>query len=109
MASSAELKAERFGLVRDTIPFRTKPRSLARRELKARLLPIANAVVCAERDLLASRQQERFAALHSVFLIERPRVHEVLQHDHEHPLRDTADIHPIRKSARGTGREEVGC
>ena len=60
-------------------------------KLSSRLLAIAQSVVSAERDLLAARKQKFLAALHQVLLVERPWIHEVLEHDHEHVLSQIAD------------------
>jgi hypothetical protein len=60
-------------------------------KLLPRLLTIAQRIVCAEWDLLATGQEEFFAALHQVLLIERPGIHKVLQHDHDHVVGKRAD------------------
>jgi hypothetical protein len=41
-------------------------------------------IVSAEGNLLAARKENFLAAFHQILLVERPRVHEVLQHDHDH-------------------------
>src|ERR1039458_6448370 len=64
---------------------------LHRVELSTRLFAIPDGVIGAERNLLATGQQEFLAALHQVLLVESPGIHEVLQHDHDHVLRDIPD------------------
>src|SRR5262249_36150547 len=61
-------------------------------ELFAGLFPVAECVVGAERDLVAARQQKPLTALHEVFLVEGPGIHEVLQHDHEHAPGDVGQV-----------------
>src|SRR6516162_6918176 len=60
-------------------------------ELGAGLFAIADSVIGAERHLLAAGKQEFLAALHEILLVERPRVHEVLQHNHDHVAADILD------------------
>src|SRR5260370_41458412 len=69
-------------------------------QLRSGLLPVANRVVGAEWNLLASWQQEFLAALHQVLLIECPRIHEILEHDHDHVLRNVSDSQTFGNSAR---------
>ena len=68
-------------------------------ELGASLLPITDGVVGAEWYLLAARKQKFLAALHQVLLIESPRVHEILQHDHDHVLGNVADSDGLGQAA----------
>src|ERR1035437_428951 len=68
-------------------------------QLSTSLFAIADRIVRAERNLLAARKQEFLAALHQVLLVERPRIHEVLQHDHKHVLRDVADGKALGQAA----------
>src|SRR5229473_479374 len=68
-------------------------------ELGAGLFAIADGVIGAERYLLAAGKQEFFAALHQIFLVEGPGVHEILEHDHEHVLCDVADRKTLRQAA----------
>ena len=49
--------------------------------------------------MFAAGQQKLLAALHQILLVERPGVHEVLQHDHEHVLRDVADGQALGQAA----------
>jgi hypothetical protein len=40
---------------------------------------------------LSAGQEELLAAFHQVLLVEGPRVREILEHDHDHVLRNVAD------------------
>src|SRR5262249_49663177 len=53
-------------------------------KLDACLLAISKRVVGAKGDLLAAWEQEFLTALHQILLVERPGIHEVLQHNHQH-------------------------
>src|SRR5262249_42056450 len=64
-------------------------------ELDSSLLAITNAVVRAEANLFPARQQLLLAAFHHVFLVEGPRIREVLQHDHEPAVGKAAHIQSI--------------
>src|ERR1035437_3185522 len=68
-------------------------------QLSTSLFAIADRIVRAERNLLAARKQEFLTALHQILLVERPGVHEVLQHDHQHVLRDIADGKALGQAA----------
>src|SRR5260221_5819579 len=76
-------------------------------ELRASLLAIANGVEGAEWYLLASGQQEFLTALHEILLIERPWIHEILQHDHEHVPGDVLDGQTLRKPAGLAGERHL--
>src|SRR5260370_28800261 len=65
-------------------------------EVGAGLLPIADGVVRAEGYLLAAGKQKFLAALHQILLIEGPRVHEILQHNHNHTIRNVSDLEALR-------------
>src|SRR6266852_1199393 len=65
-------------------------------ELGAGLFAIADGVIGAERYLLAAGKQEFFAALHQIFLVEGPGVHEILQPNHDHVPRDIVDGQTFR-------------
>src|SRR5216683_5661876 len=76
-------------------------------ELDTSLFAITNRVKSAERNLLPSRKEELLAALHEVLLIESPRIHEILQHDHEHVLCDFPDGKGFGDSAGPTRHSEL--
>src|SRR5712692_6534080 len=61
-----EREGQRWRRIRLARPLGPPPRPAAGGQLGARLLAIADAVVGAERDLLAVRQQDLLAALHHV-------------------------------------------
>lgn len=63
-------------------------RSLALRQLIARLFAVPDIVVSAEGDLFTVRQQDYLAALHDILLVERPGIEEILERDHENMVRD---------------------
>src|SRR6516225_6125413 len=78
-------------------------------KLCARLLAIPKSVVRAKGDLLASREKEFFAALHQILLVERPGIHEVLQHDHEHVIGKIANGRAFGYAASLTGERKLLC
>src|SRR5258708_2343440 len=102
-----EVEGDWLRRIRRPIPLRLQPRTLPRPKLRPRLLAVSDAVVGAEWNLFAARQQELLAALHHILLIERPRVHEVLQHDHEHPIRDCANVKSLGELTRRARGQEI--
>jgi hypothetical protein len=76
-------------------------------ELPTSLLAVADRIVGAEWDLLAARQEKLLATFHEVLLIERPRIHEILKHDHDHVPGDLVDGQPIRKLAGLTRNRDL--
>src|SRR5260370_3173975 len=89
--------------------FRSRPPTLGLHclQLSASLFAIADGIVGAKRNLFASRQEKFLAALHEVLLIEGPRVHEILQHDHQDVLRDVPDGKAFWNSAGLTRHSEL--
>src|SRR5579884_1921588 len=83
--------------------------ALAFLELLACLLTVTNAVIRAEGYLFAIGKQDLLAALHQVFLIEGPGVHEILQHDHEDLIGKGVKIQAqaIGKATGGAGKSEL--
>src|SRR5258708_11415779 len=92
-----ELDGLRFESV--TLRLRALALRFHRLQLSASLFAIADRIVGAERNLLASRQEKFLAAFHEVLLIESPGVHEILQHDHQDVLGDIADGEAFGNSA----------
>src|SRR5580700_7714558 len=77
-------------------------------QLCAGLLPVADGIVSAEGNLLPSRQQKLLAAFHEVLLVKGPRVHKILQHNHEDEVRQALDVQtPIGKPALGARKRKV--
>jgi len=60
-----------------------------------------------EWELLPPRQQKLLAALQEVLLIKRPRIHEVLQHDHDHVLGDIADGEALGQATSLAGEGQL--
>src|ERR1039457_2742787 len=85
------IECDGTGLESAAFRLRAPPFRLHRLQLSASLFTIADGIVSTERNLLASRQEKFLTALHEVLLIKSPRVHEILQHDHQHVLCDITD------------------
>lgn len=98
-----KVKCDRFRQKFDAISLRAGTGAIAGYKLGARLLAISDRVVRTKRNLETAGQEEFFAALHHVLLIERPWIHEVLQHDHEHPIRKRGYIQSFRQPAGSAG------
>jgi hypothetical protein len=105
------LKVERDGPRLVFPPLRTDEAAFGHRrlELRSGLFAIPDRVIRAEWNLFSAGQQELLAALHQVLLIEGPWVHEILEHDHDHVLRDVADYKAFGNSAGLTGEGELVC
>jgi hypothetical protein len=43
----------------------------------------------------------------STWLVERPGIHEVLRHDHQHVIGEVSDRHGVRKTARLAGQRQL--
>ncbi len=76
-------------------------------ELRTSLLAVTDRVVRAEWYLFAAWKQELLATLHQIFLVEGPRVHEILQHDHDHVIRNVAHLKPLWRAARFAGQLQL--
>src|SRR5260370_16431555 len=94
-----EFESNRPGNKRSTFFAGANPLWFQGFELDTSLFAITNRVISAERNLLPSRKQKFLAALHQVLLIEGPRVHEILQHNHNHVPEDTSDAQRSSKTA----------
>src|SRR5260370_22045382 len=68
-------------------------------ELRTSLLAVTDRVVRAEWYLFAAWNQEFIATLHQIFLVEVPSVHEILQHDHDHVIRNVPPLRPLCHAA----------
>src|SRR5713101_940388 len=93
------IKRDGTGLESAAFRLRAPALGLHRLQLSTSLFTIADGIVGTERNLFASRQEKFLAALHEVLLIESPRIHEILQHDHQHVPCDFPDCEAFGNSA----------
>ncbi len=105
--SSIKIERDRPRFVFPTLSAGPPALGLRGFELRSGLLAVTNGVVSAEWNLLSAGQQELLAAFHQVLLIKGPRIHKVLEHAHDHVLRNVADGQALGNPARLAGEREL--